>query len=78
MMKTLASQSRAVKEAETQASSCKGAPPPHLPQAQTTQHAHFAQSQGDGVSFFIPFLVSLQQTHRQILELLVSQANRVQ
>lgn len=68
-----ASRSHAVGEAENLGSSYKRAPPspPRVPQAQS------AQSKGDTISHLMPFLMSLQKTQWQILQLIANQTNRV-
>lgn len=78
MVESRATWSRIAEEAETQALSRRGVPPSptHLPQAQAAQLAQLVQFGGDTVSCLILFLVSLQQTQRQILKLLASQAHR--
>lgn len=66
MVEMPASRSRVAEEVETQASSHKGAlpSPSHLPQAQTAQLIQSAQSKVDAASRFMPFLISLQKTHK--------------
>lgn len=78
MVETRASRWGASKDTGTRASSPRTPlPAPCVPQNQDAQPAQNSQSEGDVISRLIPFLITLQETQRQIFQLIIDQENHV-